>query len=135
MDIRVDIDADEDLPDSHSIDSREKAENFMRMMEGTIQSLMEESEFVEDAGRIAVNLEATVDGSLLRFSLNDERWCILCHNCYEIVAVREEAQVARRIFNEHIDSERNGCIDRGNRTILNNYGKLESMRDAMRGDE
>jgi hypothetical protein len=135
MEIRAVLDADEDLPESHSIESREQAESFMQMMQGTIESLMEEAEYVQDSGEIAIQMDATVDGSSQIFSLNDERWCILCHNCYEIVAKDEDAQVAREIFNEHIDDERNPCIQRSNRTILNNYQKLKSMRDAIEDED
>jgi len=134
MEIKAVLDAEEDLPENSSIESRDQAENFMQMMQGTIESLMEEADYVEDSGNISVRMDAIIDGRGKIFSLNDERWCVLCHNCYEIVAKDEDAQVAREIFNEHIDDDSIGCIDRNNKTILNSYQTLKEIRNAMRDD-
>lgn len=134
MEIRAVLDADEDLPDSYSIESREQAEKFMNMMQGTIESLMEEADYVQDSGRVAVRMDATVDGSSNVFSLNDERWCVLCHNCFEIVAKDEDAQVARDVFDEHIEDEGNPCIMENNRTIMNSYSAIKDVREAIRDE-
>lgn len=133
MDITVKLDSDEDLPSDYSFDSRDEAENFMTMMQGTIESLMDEADYIQGSGDVAIRMDANVEGRRSIFSLNDKRWCILCHNCYNIVARDRDAQVARDIFNDHVDAETNTCIERSNRTILNSFSKLEKMRDAMRG--
>lgn len=123
--------SEDDLPEGKDFDSVEDVEVFMQMMEASIKDFVEEIDYVSSAGDVAISLEADIGEGSQNFSWNVAEWCVLCHNCGEVVARGEEAQHARKKFDEHIDSERNPCVDRHNRTLMNDFKSIQKIQEAI----
>ena len=129
MEIEVRTDLVSDLPEEERPQSKEETMNYLKMLQGTVESSFDEM-FSPKVKIIASN---DIEGKNREFSIDDPNWNILCFGCNRIVAKGLEAQEAYQEFENHIEDESNPCIRRDH-NLDRKLSRVKKMQEAFQDD-
>jgi len=126
MEISVETDLEEDLPEEDRPETEEETITYLMMLKGTVEDSIDDL-FDPELRVIASN---EVGERTRKFSLNDPKWCVLCHNCNTIVAKELNAHEAFHEFQEHLDDGSVKCY-KHDYAIDRKLSRLKEIRNAI----